>query len=519
MKNIAFIIIIVLFITNFISCSPDPYNPDLADSLVVNKYVVSLKPDESETINVYSFDINGYYDKISIETDSEDYIDYSSTKDEIKVTGKSIGDTVLTIENESGKKLDIIVRTIDPFTLHYKGLLIKYVDQFTYEWHDSGSGGDHDGSFYTPIAPEGYYPVGSIGNWGYSNPNNQLYSIVVSEVPGTNAIAHPEDYQWVWDDSGSGADNDGSFWRPIPPAGYKALGLVAKQGNSNTEKPPLTKIVCIREDLVVHGVTGTFLWNDSDTGSDDDGGFWMVNCPIDSNLLEGYTYLYARTFIGHASHSTPADDPAANVLKVKVPVMYDYDNGSFRPRLESHDTPNSETESKMNKLVLVPFDMIVDNTYTLHEKIINSPFYMIEREEYYKHLVHEHNDTSDTQSFEHTYTVGFSQSESQTYSETYGIEITTEAGIELDCGFSSSISVTLSYEFGFENTQEFEIFSETSVTKTVNIPPQKSASLWQLYNRFILKRNTNNGWVTVVNNQNPWSIGIDSFVVSEYPRN
>lgn len=100
---------------------------------------------------------------------------------------------------------------------------IKYVNQYDLVWWDKGSGGDHDGSYYRPKTPAGYYRLGHYGMGGYGAPTEA--SIVVKELkPGM--LVRPVGYSKIWDDSGSGADWDGSFWQPNPPQGYKCLSTL-----------------------------------------------------------------------------------------------------------------------------------------------------------------------------------------------------------------------------------------------------------------------------------------------------
>ena len=118
-------------------------------------------------------------------------------------------------------------------------LEVSLTDQFNFRWNDRGSEGKYNGSYYHPSPLlTGFYPLGSYGKSGYGNPDNKVSVFVVKlkdteEEPAVGkAICFPENYKKVWKDSGSGADRDGSFWRPVPPSGYVALGLVAQSGHN-----------------------------------------------------------------------------------------------------------------------------------------------------------------------------------------------------------------------------------------------------------------------------------------------
>jgi Vacuolar protein sorting-associated protein 62 len=170
---------------------------------------------------------------------------------------------------------------------------MKFVSEYQLKYWDKGSGADHDGAFYQPVVPEGYYPLGSYGQGNYGAP---LGPIFVARELVLGALAAPVDYAWIWDDSGSGADMDGSFWRPIPAGGYTCLGDVAQTGWG---KPNLDAIRCVRSDLVVPAEPSTdWIWIDQGSGADDDFGAWRIIPSVDNAIFLG-------TFIGNSHWSPP----------------------------------------------------------------------------------------------------------------------------------------------------------------------------------------------------------------------
>jgi hypothetical protein len=171
-------------------------------------------------------------------------------------------------------------------------LQVAYVASYTLEWWDQGSGGMYNGAFYSPIVPAGYHALGHYGQSNYAAPSGGM--LVVRELEA-GALARPTDYVMVWGDYGSGADMDGSFWEPIPPAGYVCLGLVAQTGYG---KPGLDEVRCVRQDLVRPGTVDYLVWIDWGTGAHTDFSSWHV-VPSDESGL------YAGTFTGHSSHSLP----------------------------------------------------------------------------------------------------------------------------------------------------------------------------------------------------------------------
>ena len=83
-------------------------------------------------------------------------------------------------------------------------------------------------------------------------------------------ISQPIGSSWIWDDSGSGSHKDVAVWSLKPPSSeYKCLGHVATEGNSI--KPNLNNYRCVRNDyLTSTRIRDSSIWDDSGSGADDD---------------------------------------------------------------------------------------------------------------------------------------------------------------------------------------------------------------------------------------------------------
>jgi hypothetical protein len=181
---------------------------------------------------------------------------------------------------------------------YFGPLNIRYAEGFERVWWDKGSGGRHDGAYYRPIAPYGYHILGHYGQRGYGKPHGKV--IVVKAIDGmqgsSTALKHPRGYTKIWGDHGSGANEDGAFWWPIPQPGYTCLGVVATQGY---REPSTDEVMCVRNDLVVSAKAGNWIWNDKNTGANRDFGSWEI---VPLNPYEG---MKLGLFFAQASHSTP----------------------------------------------------------------------------------------------------------------------------------------------------------------------------------------------------------------------
>jgi hypothetical protein len=161
------------------------------------------------------------------------------------------------------------------FPLNDPALEVLFVNSFDPVWNDSGSGAARDGAFYRPLAPPGYHALGHYGQGNYSQPNG-LVALVREVIPG--ALASPVGYALIWKDSGSGADRDGAFWRPVPPAGYECVGVVVTGYAFGTgyAPPDLEEVRCVRRELIAPAAIDRSIWDDKESGADRNVSTWHV---------------------------------------------------------------------------------------------------------------------------------------------------------------------------------------------------------------------------------------------------
>ncbi|KAM0246280.1 hypothetical protein ACHAQJ_010283 [Trichoderma viride] len=158
-------------------------------------------------------------------------------------------------------------------------LIAMTTTSFSQRWNDRGSGATRDGGFWHPNSQDDFRPLGSVGVPNYSDINGNYSAILIKANPnGTGdlpPVASPTGYTQVWKDEKSGAAKDGSFWRPIPPNGYVALGDVARQEWSPA--PSQNDVWCVREDLVEQGsLAANSVWDDKRSGAKHDVSIWEI---------------------------------------------------------------------------------------------------------------------------------------------------------------------------------------------------------------------------------------------------
>ena len=128
-------------------------------------------------------------------------------------------------------------------------------------WDDKGSGADLDGYFYLPVTEPAYFIIG-----GYATRLKALGSTdCVLTVKDSAHLVAPVDWELIWKDKGSGARQDGSMWRAIPPDDqYRCLGSIPQSGY---EKPILPNYRCVPASLTEKVVTSSLIWTDKGSGA------------------------------------------------------------------------------------------------------------------------------------------------------------------------------------------------------------------------------------------------------------
>ena len=101
----------------------------------------------------------------------------------------------------------------------------------------------------------------------------------------------------IWDDSGSGADDDVAIWSLTPPsAEYECVGHVATKGY--WIQPNLSNYRCVRKDyLGPTAIRSSSIWDDSGSGADDDFAAFKI--------LQTPGTLPMGLFWSHRSHGSP----------------------------------------------------------------------------------------------------------------------------------------------------------------------------------------------------------------------
>lgn len=140
-----------------------------------------------------------------------------------------------------------------------RSLVVAQAIRFDPVYDDGGTGADHDLSVWRPVPPPGFFSLGDIAMSAHGL-QPRLAFVVSGEG---DVLAPPTDYARVWSSNGAGGDREGSFWRPVAPAGYACLGAVASPGST---KPSTDLIRCVRHEYLLPA-TPTWVWDSRGAGA------------------------------------------------------------------------------------------------------------------------------------------------------------------------------------------------------------------------------------------------------------
>lgn len=125
------------------------------------------------------------------------------------------------------------------------------------------------------VVPDGYYIIGQVAVPCHTStvPPSSII-LVKSEQP---VIKSPVGYNLMWHDKGSGGSQDISFWQVLAPEGYVALGDVAFPGYDKPSDHFTKKYACIKRELLAPGrLSDHPIWVDRGSGARLDGSLWQV---------------------------------------------------------------------------------------------------------------------------------------------------------------------------------------------------------------------------------------------------
>ena len=185
-------------------------------------------------------------------------------------------------------------------------------------WDDRGSGAKKDVSFWRAKYNR-YYFLGDVVRRSHNGPSGEACAF--TQTKGGNALKPAKSFKRIWKDKGSGAKKDAAFWRPSCPRGYVSLGDVVTRGHDSKHLKNIKKrFRCVRKDLVKSRPYKREDWNDRGSGADKDVSVWGFSGVPKSKSTRDQRYFRASTKHGRkpSSASYGLKDNSIRILMIPL---------------------------------------------------------------------------------------------------------------------------------------------------------------------------------------------------------
>ena len=361
-------------------------------------------------------------------------------------------------------------------TQKFGSLIMTFTCKFKLVWNDKEVKAKKHVAFWQPIPPKGFFPLGTVAVDHYNDINGKAVAMCVKAADDDpKAISKPMQYERIWY---MGKYKRGACYRPIPKPGYVALGDVFSYNDGgeivrqNTfASANFDNVRCVKLEYTQPGVIGDDIWLDNKSGAKKDFGAWEINTP--NTYQDPKKGLFApNTFLGVEGHKKPSSSLVNHCLNLPFPVTEGEE--APVPRLESYqEPPNPPLPPELMRSVLLPLTAVEDNGMSVEQKVELSPFYMLERSNFYNRVI--------------------------------------TRGKKDILSFGLKASGTISTEMGFSTTTDVTDFKTVTKTYKQTIPAGRSSIVWVKETSFRIKR-LNGSYVSAALNFN-----LPSIVVGQFP--
>lgn len=349
---------------------------------------------------------------------------------------------------------------------------------------------------------------------------------------GDIIITFTSNFKLIYNNKNTSASKNGSFWQPIPPSGFTALGSLGINSNDdvnglnwsmcvkaadNPSKPkPLaspvsfekiwssdgaggtsascwrpvppsgyvsmgdvfvqgnntpyaSSVACVREDYTILGALGNEIWNDSGTGLKNNIDIYSINSPQNINIQSQVGYFTANTFAANNKYSPITGSCLALPLVSTVTQV-------SPPTLTGVKYPNLDT-AVIDRKLCVPFTAILDSDRTIDWKVKNSPFYYVQRMAQYQLVLFDFNQQNSEQHTTYTVSTGINSDQCKAFGDKTGINMSVDSGIK---SINPAAAVSYSYKMGWGNISTLRLLQQNTQDLVLTIPPNTAAAAWVL---------------------------------------
>ncbi|KAB8267796.1 hypothetical protein BDV30DRAFT_231262 [Aspergillus minisclerotigenes] len=277
-------------------------------------------------------------------------------------------------------------------------------------WNDAGSGATRDGGFWHPITQGTLRPPGSMAVENFKELNGQRAALLIGAKSTSSSnppVKAPTSYTQLWADKGSGAKLNGSFWQPIAPSSYIAMGDVVQSGYTT---PSTSKYA------------DESVWDDKMSGVGGNVSIWEVY-PFPNNI-SGTEFL-----IDFAEFTQPVPTFTASTI----------------PSTGTTYTWVGQCE------VTLPFTSYYDDTHQRSLQLIRNPFRQVSRSITWYVEGSYINNRAGSITRSKQVTTGVSSGESTELAHSTGVSISASTGL------SVKLRINLNYQFTHSSSSTYKI--------------------------------------------------------------
>lgn len=341
---------------------------------------------------------------------------------------------------------------------------------------------------YSGSRTDGFLPLGDYAITDRVPFGKQPIMLLAPDANNPGALAHPVDFEWILDDAGSGNSNDISYWWPIAPEGYQAVGVVF-----GADKPATQNYWCVNNSFLQNvGTQGN--WSDS-------GSHWKhhdgslsspaINATAPSNSL----FLTPTTFLSneYSGNTGSAKAFCLVVDKLFLPMP------TLTPTQPSYaDTfgIGSATPQSVVNVAVIPASVVVDHSVGAEPDA--APFYYLAGQSSF--LCTNAFSAPSGGKYSKEIAIGTTAISSKAFQETNGVTVSASVGIAAGDkgGFNAQLSVSYTYEMQVTTSDSLQNDTRTTEAIELNVSPSNRVLMWQKNVEFVTIRTDGTRMVNAV---------------------
>lgn len=380
------------------------------------------------------------------------------------------------IQDELASPISSIKAAIDAANYAEKGapfapFLIKFTGRSDFDVIWTSERGDTPIDFYSfgGRRKDGFLPLGDYAITNRVPFGKQPIMLLAPMADHPEVLAHPTDFDWVLDDSGSGNSNDISYWWPVAPEGYQALGVAF-----GANKPDPKNYWCVQKNYLQQVATQAN-WSDSGTHwKHHDGSLSVaaVNCKAPDSCI----FLAPTTFLSD-EHNRSVGAGMAYCLVVDKLFLPVPESTPVSPVYSDDSGVGSTTMQAVGAVAVIPANIVVDRSAGAEPDV--APFYYLSALPSYMCI--NAFPAPEGGTYSKSMSIGTSLSSSKTFQETNGINVSASAGISAGeaGGFNAQLSVSYTYEMQVTTSDSIQHDTQTIEGVQLTVPHSNRILLWQ----------------------------------------